>query len=196
MEKDMAEEKLILDKIARGDQQAFGVLYNSYKNKVYGYALRILDSEVLAQEIVQETFIKLWLKRENLHQISNFGGFLRTIVRNDTLNALRKIALQQKNYNLIHLSNTESDSATEASIQYNETKRILDSAIQKLPKQQQLIYNLCHVEGFKQKDVAKQLNISPLTVKSHLREAIKSLREHLNAHDGINAMAILLFILK
>jgi RNA polymerase sigma-70 factor (family 1) len=188
MEKDMAEEKLILDKIARGDQQAFGVIYNSYKNKVYGYALRILDSEVLAQEIVQETFIKLWLKRENLHQISNFGGFLRTIVRNDTLNALRKIALQQKNYNLIHLSNTESDSATEASIQYNETKRILDSAIQKLPKQQQLIY--------KQKDVAKQLNISPLTVKSHLREAIKSLREHLNAHDGINAMAILLFILK
>jgi RNA polymerase sigma-70 factor (family 1) len=196
MEMEMAEEKLILDKIARGDQQAFGILYHFYKNKVYGYAIRILASEVLAQEIVQETFIKLWLKRENLQQVANFGAFLRTIVINDTLNALKKIALQQKNYNLIHLSTTESDTATEASIQYNETRRILDSAIQKLPKQQQLIYKLCHIEGLKQKDVAKQLNISPLTVKSHLRDAIKTLREHLKANNSINAMAILLFILK
>jgi RNA polymerase sigma-70 factor (family 1) len=196
MEMEMAEEKLILDKIARGDQQAFGILYHFYKNKVYGYAIRILASEVLAQEIVQETFIKLWLKRENLQQVANFGAFLRTIVINDTLNALKKIALQQKNYDLIHLSTTESDTATEASIQYNETRRILDSAIQKLPKQQQLIYKLCHIEGLKQKDVAKQLNISPLTVKSHLRDAIKTLREHLKGNNSINAMAILLFILK
>lgn len=196
MEKASADEKLILAKIAGGNQQAFGILYHSYKNKVYGYALKILQSETLAQEIVQETFIKLWLKRESLDSIENFGAFLRVIVRNDTLNALKKIALQQKNYQQIHQTSTEADSATENAIQYRETKRLLDLAIESLPKQQKLVYNLCHVEGLKQKEVAEQLKISPLTVKVHLREAIKSIRTHLDAQGGLKAMAILLFILK
>lgn len=192
----MAEEKLMLAKVASGDQHAFALLYNSNKNKVYGYALQILQSESLAEEIVQETFIKLWIKRENLQRIDNFGGFLRTIVRNDTLNALKKIALQHKNYTLIRQEKTEEDSATENSIQYRETKRLLESAIEKLPNQQKLVYNLCHVEGLKQKDVANRLNISPLTVKVHLREAIKSIRINLDTQGGIKAMALLLFILK
>ena len=196
MEKDMAEEKLLLAKIASGDQHAFALLYNSYKNKVYGYALQILQSESLAEEIVQETFIKLWLKRETLGRVANFGGFLRTIVRNDTLNALKKIALEHKSYHVIHLDKTELDSATENAIEYRETKRLLESAIEKLPNQQKTVYNLCHIEGLKQKDVAAQLNISPLTVKVHLREAIKSIRIHLDTHGGIKAMALLLFILK
>jgi RNA polymerase sigma-70 factor (family 1) len=196
MEKEMAEEKLMLAKIAGGDQHAFGLLYHSHKNRVYGYALQILQSESLAEEIVQETFIKLWLKRENLERIDNFGGFLRTIVRNDTLNALKKIALQHKNYSLIRLDKTEKDFATEQAIQYRETKKLLDSAIEQLPNQQKLVYHLCHVEGLKQKEVANQLNISPLTVKVHLREAIKSIRIHLDTHGGIKALALLLFILK
>lgn len=192
----MAEEKLMLAQIAGGDQHAFSLLYNSYKNKVYGYALKILQSEPAAQEIVQEVFIKLWLKRENLARIDNFGGFLRVIVKNDTLNALKKIALEHKNYSLIHLTKTEVDSATENSIQYRETKKILDSAIENLPGQQKIIYTLCHVEGLKQKEVAARLNISPLTVKVHLREAVKSIRTHLDAQAGIKALGFLLFILK
>lgn len=192
----MAEEKLVLAGIAGGDQQAFALLYHFYKNKVYGYALKILQSEPAAQEIVQETFIKLWLKRETLGRIDNFGGFLRIIVRNDTLNALKKIAVQQKSYDAIHFQETELDSATENSIQYRETKRLLDSAIENLPNRQKTIYNLCHVQGLKQKEVAEQLNISPLTVKVHLREAIKSIRNYLDVQGGMKTLAILLFILK
>ena len=196
MQKEMAEEKLLLAKIADGDQHAFEFLFTSYKNKVYGYALKILQSESSAEEIVQETFIKLWVKRDHLIHIDNFGGFLRTIVKNETLNALKRIAVQQRNYSIIQQGNTETDSTTELSIEYRETKRLLELAIDKLPNQQKKVYNLCHVEGFKQKDVAEKLQISPLTVKVHLREAIKSIKSHLDTNGIIKELALLLFIIK
>jgi len=192
----MAEEKLLLAKIADGDQHAFEFLFTSYKNKVYGYALKILQSESSAEEIVQETFIKLWVKRDHLIHIDNFGGFLRTIVKNETLNALKRIAVQQRNYSIIQQGNTETDSTTELSIEYRETKRLLELAIDKLPNQQKKVYNLCHVEGFKQKDVAEKLQISQLTVKVHLREAIKSIKSHLDTNGIIKELALLLFIIK
>ncbi len=196
MQKEPADEKLILARTARGDQQAFGVLFNFYKNKVYGYALAILQTNAAAEEIVQDVFIKLWIRRQHLATIDNFGGFLRTIAKNETLNALKKIAVEQKNYQLANQTNTDIDSATENEIQFRETKKLLDEAINKLPPQQKLIYNLCHMEGLKQKDVAEKLSLSPLTVKTHLRDAVKSIKNYLIIHDEIKAVPLLLFFLK
>jgi len=196
MQKEPADEKLILARTARGDQQAFGVLFNFYKNKVYGYALAILQTNSAAEEIVQDVFIKLWIRRQHLATIDNFGGFLRTIAKNETLNALKKIAVEQKNYQLANQTNTDIDSATENEIQFRETKKLLDEAINKLPPQQKLIYNLCHMEGLKQKDVAEKLSLSPLTVKTHLRDAVKSIKNYLIIHDEIKVVPLLLFFLK
>ncbi|MFW0718607.1 RNA polymerase sigma factor [Pedobacter sp. N23S346] len=195
MQKELADEKLILAKIANGDQQAFGVLFNFYRNKVYGYALAILQEDTAAEEIVQDVFIKLWIKRAGLSTIENFGGFLRITTRNETLNALKKVAIEQKNYQIANQNNSDIDSGTENEIQFRETKKLLDSAIEKLPPQQKLIYNLCHIEGLKQKDVADKLNLSPLTVKTHLRDAVKSIKTYLIMHDELKAVPLLLFFL-
>lgn len=196
MQKDLAEEKLILMKISRGDANAFAVLFNFYKNKVYGYAIAILQTEKSAEEIVQDVFIKIWIKRENLTTIENFGAYLRTVSRNETLNALKHVAITQKHEELTIKYTNEFDLSTENTIQFRETKQILESAIQKLPPQQKLIYTLCHIDGIKQKDVAEKLNISPLTVKVHLREAIKSIKSYLKIHNQIRIVPLLLFLLK
>lgn len=196
MQKELADEKLILAKIAKGDQQAFGILFNFYRNKVYGYALTILQEDTAAEEIVQDVFIKLWIKRKTLLTIENFGGFLRIITRNETLNALKKIASEQKNYQIANQNTSDIDSGTENEIQFRETKKLLDAAIEKLPPQQKLIYNLCHIEGLKQRDVAEKLNLSPLTVKTHLRDAVKSIKNYLILHDEIKAVPLLLFFLR
>lgn len=196
MQKELADEKLILAKIAKGDQQAFGILFNFYRNKVYGYALTILQEDTAAEEIVQDVFIKLWIKRKTLLTIENFGGFLRIITRNETLNALKKIASEQKNYQIANQNTSDIDSGTENEIQFRETKKLLDAAIEKLPPQQKLIYNLCHIEGLKQRDVAEKLSLSPLTVKTHLRDAVKSIKNYLILHDEIKAVPLLLFFLR
>ena len=97
---------------------------------------------------------------------------------------------------IANLGATEIDLSTENAIQFRETKKLLDAAIEKLPPQQKLVYNLCNIEGLKQKDVANQLNISPSTVKTHLRDAVKAIKNYLSTHDEVIAAPLLLFFLK
>src|ERR1700722_15479295 len=70
----------------------FKRLFDSYKNRVFGYVLAIAHSPYAAEEITQEIFIKLWLCRDILHEVGNLDGYIFTIARHRTLNHLRKAA--------------------------------------------------------------------------------------------------------
>src|SRR5580704_5293769 len=72
--------------------ESFKRLFDSYKNRLYGYVLAIARSSYTAEEITQEIFIKLWLCRDILHEVDNLDGYIFTIARNRTLNHLRKAA--------------------------------------------------------------------------------------------------------
>ena len=77
----------------------FKQLFDTYKNRLYGYVLAIAHSKYVAEEITQEIFIKLWLCRDILHEVDNLEGYIFTIARNKTLNHLRKAA---HNVKLLH----------------------------------------------------------------------------------------------
>jgi RNA polymerase sigma-70 factor (family 1) len=184
---------ILLAKIAGGDHHAFRVLFDLYHGKVYSYAYRFLRSEAPSEEIVQEVFIKIWLRRAELDSIANFGGYLRVVAKNLTLNALKKIALDFKIKEAGHLGWTEVDNDTESGILLKDTKALLNQAIDRLPGQQKIVYRLFHLEGLKQKEVAAQLNISPLTVKVHLREAAKAIRIFMAERTEISVLIFLFF---
>lgn len=186
-------DEVLLAKIALGDHRAFRILFNRYHHKVYSYSLRFLRSETGAEEIVQEVFITLWLGRAKIVQIKNFGGYLRVATKNRTLNALKKIALDFKVNNAGVKEWTEVNNDTEEAIQLKETRELLNEAIQKLPKQQRLVYQMCHVDGIKQKEVAEKLNISPRTVKVHLREATKTIRSFMGNRTELSVLLFIFF---
>ncbi|HXB32986.1 MAG TPA: sigma factor [Puia sp.] len=71
---------------------SFNCLFDSYKNRIYGYVLAIAHSPYAAEEITQEIFIKIWLCRDLLDEVENLDGYIFTIARNRTLNYLRKAA--------------------------------------------------------------------------------------------------------
>ncbi|MBE9601387.1 RNA polymerase sigma factor [Pedobacter sp. MC2016-24] len=167
---------LIIAQVAGGDQLAFRKLFDDYRNKVFTYAIRYLKSKAQAEEIVQNVFLKIWLKRDGLIEIKNFGGYLRTVTNNATLDALKKRASEYKYKNESLQEWSDLDNATEEAILSKDAQSYVAQALEKLPKQQKLVYQMCHIDGLKQKEVAEKLNISPLTVKVHLREAIKGLK--------------------
>ena len=74
----------------------FNQMFNNYKGRIYAYTLAISKSEYVAEEITQEIFIKLWVARENLHEIKNLGGYIFKIAKNLSLNYLRKVAYNEK----------------------------------------------------------------------------------------------------
>lgn len=177
------DEAEVLLQVAGGSERAFTLLFRQYSPKVYSFALKLTRSEELAEEVVQEVFIKIWLNREGLGEIIEFGAYLNRINRNHCLNLIKRLANEAKASIEISNTITELSEETEQGIAYRGTQQLVDEAVNSLTPQQQRVYKLCHVDGLKYEEAASQLNISAGTVHSHMKVALKVIRTHLE-HAG------------
>lgn len=178
----LKNEEELLARIAMGDQRAFTEIFDFYQRYVYVYGRKMTKSEDQANEIVQDVFLKIWLNREKLNEVKNFGAYLNRVVRNHSLNVIRKLAQGARSATKLKINNPESENVTDKILDYNESNRILSQAIENLSPQQRTVYTLCHIEGLKYDEVAKKMNLSSRTVQAHMAQALKHIREHFNRH--------------
>ncbi|MFC7526204.1 RNA polymerase sigma factor [Parapedobacter sp. GCM10030251] len=193
--KPLTDERELLSRVVNGDQRAFRILYDHYYPKVYGYALYLLKSVVLAEETVQFTFLKLWTIGEGARKIDHLEPFLVRICRNRALDFLRRQKLQVRIDRETHTDWSESHNETEEVILLNDTRRLLDEAVQSLPPQQKRVYQLCHQQGLKYEEAARELDLSTATVQSYMKHALRALRKHLSRHTDIAAMLVIFKLL-
>jgi RNA polymerase sigma-70 factor (family 1) len=168
----------LLAQIAAGDEHAFRVLFDAQSSRVYGYALKLTRSQDLAEEVVQDVFMKIWINRANICEIQNIEAYLITFTRNHTFNALKRVAIEEAAKARLSRKLEEAHHETEEAVNFSESQNILNKALDRLPPQQRLVYSLCHEEGLKYEEVAQRLNISRLTVKAHMQQALRTLRSH------------------
>ncbi|WP_428329402.1 RNA polymerase sigma factor [Mucilaginibacter sp.] len=182
-----------IHELIAGNESVFTMIYELYSEKVYRLAFRFLKDKEQSEEIVQETFIKFWLSREKLDPEGNIWLYLFVIAKRLSLNALRQICkstnLTEK---LLHYM-AEEHNITEEEVFVRDLEQYADKIIDKLPRQQKLVFRLSRMEGLTYKEIAEQQNISPNTVKNHMIEALKTLRAHLKYADFI--YITLLFLL-
>lgn len=175
----LSDERTLLSKIADGDQRAFRVIYDSYYHRIYGYGLHLLKSQPLAEELVQHTFLKIWVLGEKLKKINHLESYLITTSRNHALDVLRRRKLEVRVSRESSKDWSESHNDTEEEIMLNDTRRVLDEAIESLAPQQKRVFQLCRQQGLKYEEAAKELNLSPATVQSYMKLALSALRKHL-----------------
>ena len=184
------EENDLLLKVASGDEMAFRQLFNTYWDNIYGVSFMLTKSEALAEDMVQEIFLKIWLKREQLPQIENFRNFLFIVARNHIFDTLRKKTKEKEFiHQLFSYFNPEPDSPEKKLLQ-KESGLLIQQAINNLPDQQRMVYQLARDKGLRQEEIAEQLGISRNTVRNHMARALQSLRDFLQNHSG----GLLLFI--
>lgn len=183
-------EKALLISIANDDELAFHCLYHHYRNKVVTIAYKVLQSEPEVLDALQEIFLKIWIIRAKLPAIDNFNAYLNTITRNHLSNRLRKRLFEEMALSAI-VRDKISDGQEDDPILIRQLHDILHKAIRKLPLQQKKVFELSRLEGVKQNDIAAQLHISRETVKRHLSEAARNLRNML----GSDMTAVILLIL-
>ena len=181
--------------VAQGNEQAFRKVFDYYRKKLYNYAFRITDKEGLSEEIVMDAFLKIWINRAGLSGIHRFDSYLYTLVRNQAFNAIKRIAHEAAIIKELGLSNTEYQDCTKETIIYNDSKRVLDQAVDRLSPQQKLVYSLCHTEGLKYEEVASRLNISRFTVKTHMQQVLRSIRVYFISRTDV-LMLIFLFLFR
>jgi RNA polymerase sigma-70 factor (ECF subfamily) len=185
-------DRSAIQQLIAGDESIFTLVYDLYSEKVYRLAFRFLKDNKHCEEIVQETFINLWLSREKLNADGNMWLYLYVISKRLSLNALRQIGKSSILVEKLLHEISELQNTTEEEVLAHDLEHYAEKIIDKLPRQQQLVYKLSRVEGLSHKEIAEQLQISPNTVKNHMVEALKTLKTHLKYSDFL--YFVLLFI--
>ncbi len=187
-----------MSQLASDNEHAFRVLFDEYHQKVYSLAIHLTRSESIAEDIVQDVFLKIWQNRSNLDKIEYFKAYLKVAARNTSLNYLRKIAREKLAMEGLVLSDITSVKGSttdpERSIIEKQYGQILEQAIGSLPPRQAQIYRMSRIMGMKNGEIALELGISIHTVKEHLKIAMKRIFASLeNQIELVIAAAIAIY---
>jgi RNA polymerase sigma-70 factor (family 1) len=175
----MEDEKDIILRLKHGDSYAFTKLYNNYVKKIFSFSLNIVKSPDLAHDITHDVFVKIWQNAPQLDVEKSFQSYLFTIARNHIFNLIKRAKLETALIEQMLQYAVVSECCTENTIELNESIKIVNQAIDALPPQRKLIFDLCKNEGLTYNEVATQLNISSSTVNSQMVKAMKSIKDFL-----------------
>lgn len=178
-------EQDILIKLKAGEEPAFGKLYAHFSETIYGRLLRLLKDTDIADEIIQELFLKVWEKREQINPSQSFKSYLYTIAENLAYDHFRKVARERKLQEKFRQITTELYTHTEEDLLNQESKEIIDKAIDTLPQQRKTAFILCKIEGKSYQEAAEIMGVSASTISNHLVKANISIRAYLNKSEDL-----------
>lgn len=187
-----SNDKLLLQQLIAGNEQAFLTIFNTYKKEVYAYSLSILKSQTYAEEIVQEVFLKIWIKRNDLDVSLAFKPYIIVITKNMCLNFLKKAAYDNKMREEIFYQSQKSFNPIYDQIQNKELENLQKEALNLLPPRRRLIFEMSRNEAKSYKEISQELGISLNTVKSQMNKALETLRIFLLKNSDISFTLLLL----
>jgi len=161
--------------IARGDENSLALLYELYFKKLLSFARTFLTSREVAEEIVEDIFIKIWARREDVASIQNFNVYLYKCVKNAAINELNKQANRIKTQ-LIDEADHDHHLSGPTPLEHLVVSEMLQSmeiAVESLPQRCRQIFKLIREDGLKYKEVAEILNISVNTIDNQMAIAVK-----------------------
>jgi RNA polymerase sigma-70 factor (family 1) len=182
---DYSDDRKLLSAINSGDSAAFEYLYRSYYPRLRGYTLRFVDDGEVADDIVQECFLKFWEKRQFFTSTS-LTSLLFSMIRNACINYLKHLYVED-NYRLDFLANLNGEerlyqidfhSHTDNPLLYKELQTQIKHVISQLPERCREVFLMSRFQGLKNREIAEKLNISTTAVEKHLSKAMKTFDQH------------------
>lgn len=155
---------------------AFEELYKRYWKKLLIQALFKLSSEVEAEEVVQDVFTDLWERKETIEIRNSFHTYIASCVKYQILSRLARKKKDRSFEQEIKKSQSKDANDTEAWLDYETTRKQIEDTIKSLPEKCRLVFRLSREEGYSQKEIADELNISTKTVETHITKALKKIR--------------------
>lgn len=186
------QEGDVLKQLAQGNQFAFKQVYDCYWFSIYKSVRRYTKSSAVAEDIVQEIFTTLWNNRSNFIGVLHLEYYLITMAKNLTYKTLRKMAFEEARKNDMIAERSALENTVDDPLLDQQYEELVQRAVGLLPSQQKQVFFLAKVDGLSHKDIAAQLNISHLTVKTHMAKALRFIRHYLQPHLGHYVLCVFL----
>lgn len=172
------QDRDLLQRIADGDEQAFAVFFRETAPLIRAHIFTILKEEEDTLEVLQETFMRVWLQRERLPGIEFLQAYIKQIAARRCFTLLQKRMIREKHLPLAPEQQNNENEAEEM-LAFKESQQILNNAINELPEQRRQIYLLHKYEGLTSLEIATQLQLSHSYVRNALSIASKQIRDKL-----------------
>jgi RNA polymerase sigma-70 factor (ECF subfamily) len=163
------------DRVGRMDQQNFEKIFKAYFPALMAFSRKVLGEEDAAREVVQQVFINLWDRRNEIDLSTSLKSYLFTSVHNRSLNVIR----DRKKFSSEELPEQAGEWDVNAELESMELEERIRGAINTLPERCRVIFELNRFDGLSYGEIAKQLDISVKTVENQIMKALRILREQL-----------------
>ena len=184
--------------LKKGNNAAFEKIYTCYFNRIYSFCFSFTRSGSTAEDLTQDIFVKLWNKRETIDADQNFDAFLFRVARNQVYNHIRHFVVQRKTelidpfYDYDKMPLSVDGNRADSGLNFKELSDAANEIIDNMPPQRKQVYTLCREEKLTYGEVAKKLNISINSVKTHMKIALRTFREQLSP---LSEYTLILFFL-
>jgi RNA polymerase sigma-70 factor (ECF subfamily) len=180
-------DETLITLIAIDDEVAFSEIYDRYWKKLYSLAVFKTNSKETAQEIVQELFVRLWERRNNV-SISHLESYLFTALKYQIISHLRQVITQRS---LVETSASEASIHTEDFLTAETLQTAIETAVKQLPDKTQAVFRLSRFEEKSHKEIALALDLSEKSVEYHITQALKFLRTYLKDYLLVTLFALI-----
>lgn len=177
-------EHLSLTDLKSGGQGSFNYFYEKYSLQLYRKLLKMVQVDVIAEELLQDLFMKIWEKRDQIDPEQPFKAYLYRIAERIVYDYFRKLAREAKANNFIMANSSEIYEQFDNGGLEAEMRSKVQHAIARLPEQQRIVFNLCKIEGKSYKEVSILLGITTGTINTHITRATKTIKTYLTETDN------------
>ncbi len=168
---------VLLKGLVRSDHDSFRQLFDKYSSPLYHFCLSYLKSKEVAEDILQEVFIKIWDRRRDIDTGKSFRSYLFTIALNAIRKHFKRLAESNQVKHGIIASLSENPEKLDEQESFEELLFRLDELINQMPGKRKKIFTLKKLEGKSQKEIAEDFGITTKAVEYHISEAMKFLKE-------------------
>ncbi|MGD0343333.1 MAG: RNA polymerase sigma-70 factor [Bacteroidales bacterium] len=172
-------EKVLITKLKEGDKNAFSLIFTIYYKDLVLFATNYIHKADLAEEIVQDTFVKIWEEHEELNIVFSLKSFLLKSVQNKCIDMIRHQKIRQNHINDVILNSPDYEYNTDNYLTNSELVGLIKTTLDNLPDEISQAYRMNRFEGLKYHEIAEKLNISVRTVEVRIGRALCSLRHEL-----------------
>ncbi len=171
----------LLPSLRNGDQRAFEVIYDFFSDRLYRYVHSRVRVKETSEEIVQEIFVSLWIRRESLEITISIGSYLYGAAKHKILSHIRSDIVRKKYAADFTLFCAERmDNSSQELMELKDLQQIIDDRVTELPKKCQTAFRMSRMEHEPIQRIAERMNISNRTVENYISQALKHLRLRLS----------------
>lgn len=178
-----------------GDKAAFDSLYYHFEPRLRLFLHPFADADMV-DAVIQDVFVKLWLKREELSGIAALEFYLQRMAKNRLLDILKLRDIRDRHTKSYAILQADSTNDTKEQLQLKEYLAIAREGMDKMPLRRRIIFSMNVLDGFSIDEIAAQLQVSRDVVKKQLQKAKTFLKEYISKHGdlpGAICLAILVF---